>query len=172
MRVGSMGANNLNQLIQQALHTQKQSPTFIEVASRIFRLHDRVIQRRNNYDLDVFNGDIGSITAINTLDMEVEVTYQNGNQQRIITYKKNDLMDLELAYAITIHKSQGSEFDVVIIPIVLQHFNMLYQNLIYTALTRAKKMAIFVGSRKALHIAVQNTDNHERKTMLKELLQL
>jgi len=171
MKVGSMGATNLNQLIQQAIYEQKKQPSFIQIGSRIFRLGDRVIQRRNNYDLDVFNGDIGYITSMQPDEMMLEVTYESGQEKRVVIYKKNDLADLALAYAITIHKSQGSEFDVVIIPIVLQHFNMLYQNLIYTALTRAKKMAIFVGSRKALHIATQNTENNERKTMLKELVQ-
>ncbi|NME72788.1 ATP-binding domain-containing protein, partial [Flammeovirga aprica] len=94
-----------------------------------------------------------------------------GENAKTVYYEKQDIIDLDLAYAITIHKSQGSEFDVVIIPVVMQHFNMLYQNLIYTALTRAKKMAIFVGTRKALGIAVRNIDNRARKTMLKEILQ-
>ena len=91
----------------------------------------------------------------------------------LVLHKQKDLLilDLDLAYAITIHKSQGSEFDVIIIPVVMQHFTMLYRNLIYTALTRAKKMAIFVGTRKAFGIAVKNIDNKARKTMLKELLQ-
>ena len=118
----------------------------------------------------VFNGDIGTITLINALDMTLTITYQSSSENRIVEYNKQDIIDLELAYAITIHKSQGSEFDIVIIPLVLQHFSMLYRNLIYTALTRAKKMAIFVGTRKALGIAVRNIDNRQRKTMLKELL--
>lgn len=170
MKVGSMGTNNLNQLIQEQANPAQQGKASIEMGSRIFRVGDRVIQRRNNYDLEVFNGDIGTITHINSLDMTLTVTYQSGSESRIIDYNKQDMIDLELAYAITIHKSQGSEFDIVIIPLVLQHFSMLYRNLIYTALTRAKKMAIFVGTRKALGIAVRNIDNRQRKTMLKELL--
>jgi exodeoxyribonuclease V alpha subunit len=103
--------------------------------------------------------------------MTLEIKYTSGMVTRHVHYEKQDILDLDLAYAITIHKSQGSEFDVVIIPVVLQHFNMLYQNLIYTALTRAKKMAIFVGTRKALGIAVRNIDNRSRKTMLKTIIQ-
>lgn len=170
MKVGSMGTNNLNQLIQEQANPAQEGKASLEMGSRIFRVGDRVIQRRNNYDLEVFNGDIGTITLLNSLDMSLTVTYQSGQENRVIAYNKQDIMDLELAYAITIHKSQGSEFDIVIIPLVLQHFSMLYRNLIYTALTRAKKMAIFVGTRKALSIAVRNIDNRQRKTMLKELL--
>lgn len=172
MKVGSMGTNNLNQLIQEKANPAQEGNASLELGGRIFRVGDRVIQRRNNYDLEVFNGDIGTITLINSLDMSLTVTYRNSSETRIIEYAKQDVLDLELAYAITIHKSQGSEFDIVIIPLVLQHFSMLYRNLIYTALTRAKKMAIFVGTRKALGIAVHNIDNRQRKTMLKELLSL
>lgn len=170
MKVGTMGTNNLNQLIQEQANPAQEDKASLEMGGRIFRVNDRVIQRRNNYDLEVFNGDIGTITMINSLDMTLTVTYQSSSETRIIEYTTQDIIDLELAYAITIHKSQGSEFDIVIIPLVLQHFNMLYRNLIYTALTRAKKMAIFVGTRKALGIAVRNIDNRQRKTMLKELL--
>lgn len=170
MRVGSMGSKNLNVLIQEQFNPPHQDKAALEMGNRIFRVGDRVIQRRNNYDLEVFNGDIGTVTFINSIDMTLTVTYQSGAENRIINYNKQDIIDLELAYAITIHKSQGSEFDIVIIPLVLQHFSMLYRNLIYTALTRAKKMAIFIGTRKALGIAVRNIDNRQRKTMLKELL--
>lgn len=170
MKVGSMGTNNLNQLIQEQANPAQEGKASLEIGGRIFRVSDRVIQRRNNYDLEVFNGDIGTITVLNSLDLTLSVIYQSGTESRIVEYTKQDIIDLELAYAITIHKSQGSEFDIVIIPLVLQHFNMLYRNLIYTALTRAKKMAIFVGTRKALGIAVRNIDNRQRKTMLKELL--
>jgi exodeoxyribonuclease V alpha subunit len=102
--------------------------------------------------------------------MKLAVSFTSGKEMRTVHYEKQDIIDLDLAYAITIHKSQGSEFDVIIIPVVMQHFTMLYRNLIYTALTRAKKMAIFVGTRKAFGIAVKNIDNKARKTMLKELL--
>jgi exodeoxyribonuclease V alpha subunit len=171
MTVGSMGTRNLNLLVQNTFNPHDANKSQMQFGERVFRLGDRVIQRRNNYDLEVFNGDIGRLSAIDNQTMTLEVTYQSGPLTRQVHYEKQDIIDLDLAYAITIHKSQGSEFDVVIIPVVLQHFNMLYQNLIYTALTRAKKMAIFVGTRKALGIAVKNIDNRSRKTMLKTLVQ-
>ncbi|TAJ09288.1 hypothetical protein DMA11_20390 [Marinilabiliaceae bacterium JC017] len=171
MTVGSMGTRNLNQLVQATFNPAADNKPVLQMGERLFRLGDRVIQRRNNYDLEVFNGDIGRIVAVDNLAMTLEVAYQSGTVTRNINYKKQDVMDLDLAYAITIHKSQGSEFDVVIIPVVLQHFNMLYQNLIYTALTRAKKMVIFVGTRKALGVAVRNIDNRSRKTMLRTIVQ-
>ncbi|QZE15883.1 AAA family ATPase [Halosquirtibacter laminarini] len=171
MTVGSMGARNLNQLVQTTYNPHDENKANLQIGDRIFRIGDRVIQRRNNYDLEVFNGDIGQIASIDNQNITIEIAYSSGGTTRNVHYEKQDILDLDLAYAITIHKSQGSEFDVVIIPIVLQHFNMLYQNLIYTALTRAKKMAIFVGTRKALGIAVRNIDNRSRKTMLKTIIQ-
>ncbi|GAF03760.1 SF1B family DNA helicase RecD2 [Saccharicrinis fermentans] len=170
MTVGSMGTRNLNQLVQDAANPIDAGKASLQMGERTFRTGDRVIQRRNNYDLEVFNGDIGQITSIDSQNITMEISYASGDNTREIHYEKQDILDIDLAYAITIHKSQGSEFDAVIIPVVLQHFNMLYQNLIYTALTRAKKMAIFVGTRKALGIAVKNIDNRSRKTMLNSLL--
>lgn len=170
MTMGTMGTRNLNLLVQEASNPAGDHKPELPIGDRLFRQGDRVIQRRNNYDLEVFNGDIGRISAIDTEANSLEVAYGSKDNIRYVHYEKQDLMDLDLAYAITIHKSQGSEFDVVIIPVGLQHFNMLYQNLIYTALTRAKKMAIFVGTRKALGIAVRNIDNRTRKTMLRELV--
>jgi exodeoxyribonuclease V alpha subunit len=90
---------------------------------------------------------------------------------REVLYRQTDIVELDLAYAITIHKSQGSEFEAVIIPVLTQHFKMLFRNLIYTGLTRARKLAVFVGTRKALAMAVQNQDTRQRQTALKELLQ-
>lgn len=171
MTVGSMGTRNLNQLVQSTFNPENSSKPTLQLGEKLFRMGDRVIQRRNNYDLEVFNGDIGRINSIDNLDMNLSVIFTNGIASRTVQYTKQDLLDLDLAYAITIHKSQGSEFDVVVIPVVMPHFTMLYRNLIYTALTRAKKMAIFVGTRKALGIAVKNIDNRTRKTMLKTLLQ-
>ena len=171
MTVGSLGTRNLNQLVQSTFNSENNGKPVLQMGDRTFRLGDRVIQRRNNYDLEVFNGDIGMINSIDNLETNLSVTYTNGKETRNVQYTKLDIIDLDLAYAITIHKSQGSEFDVVIIPVVMQHFTMLYRNLIYTALTRAKKMAVFVGTRKALGIAVKNIDNRARKTMLKVIVQ-
>jgi len=127
-----------------------------------------VIHRRNNYDLGVFNGDIGVIQDIDNIDLTCTVAFFP--DYRLVYYKQTDIMELDLAYAITIHKSQGSEFEVVIIPILTQHFKMLFRNLIYTGITRAKKLAVFVGTRRAMAMAVKNQDISKRQTALQELL--
>ncbi len=129
---------------------------------------DRVIHRRNNYELNVFNGDIGIIRAMDTESLTCMVAFFPDGRE--VEYQREDIVELDLAYAITIHKSQGSEFAVVIIPVLTQHFKMLYRNLIYTGLTRAKKLAVFVGSRKAMAMAVRQQDTINRQTALKELL--
>lgn len=161
---------NLNEILQGAGNPRVAGKKEINLGSRIFRDGDRVIQTRNNYDLNVFNGDIGRIVFVDTEDSSCEVEFSGGVETRRIRYRRDDLAELSLAYAITIHKSQGSEFQVVIIPIVAQHFNMLFRNLIYTGLTRAKRLAIFVGSRKAFSLAVRQIDNRKRQTALASLL--
>ena len=141
----------------------------LKVGEKNFRESDRVIHRRNNYELGVFNGDIGVIREIDNEELTCEVSfYPDG---RLIHYKRDDIPELDLAYAITIHKSQGSEFETVIVPVLTQHFKMLFRHLIYTALTRAKGLAVLVGTRKALAMAVKNQDTSQRQTFLKELLQ-
>ncbi len=127
-----------------------------------------MIHRRNNYDLGVFNGDIGTIQEIDNEELTLSVRFFPDG--RTVQYKRDDITDLDLAYAITIHKSQGSEFETVIIPVLTQHFKMLFRNLIYTALTRAKRLAVLVGTRKALALSVKNQDTSSRQTALKELL--
>ena len=129
---------------------------------------DRVIHRRNNYDLGVFNGDIGEISSIDNEELTCVVRFFP--EGREVLYQKEDIVELDLAYAITIHKSQGSEFQVVIMPILSQHFKMLYRNLIYTGLTRARRLAVFVGTRKALAMAVRQQDTTRRQTALAQLL--
>jgi len=168
MTRGSLGTISLNRVIQETSNPYTQGKRQLKVGEKIFRIGDRVIHRRNNYDLGVFNGDIGVIRDIDNVDLTCTVVFHPGN--RLIHYKQNDIMELDLAYAITIHKSQGSEFEIVIIPVLTQHFKMLFRNLIYTGLTRAKKLAIFVGTRKALAMAVKNQDISKRQTALKELL--
>lgn len=132
MNRGSLGANALNQQVQNAVNPLREGLRQLKMGDRSFRVGDRVIQRRNNYNLNVFNGDIGQITAVDPTAVAVEVTYRDN----VVAYERDDIRELGLAYAITIHKSQGSEFDAVIIPIVTQHYTMLFRNLIYTA-TRA-----------------------------------
>jgi exodeoxyribonuclease V alpha subunit len=167
---GSIGTVNLNKEIQNKVNPFKEGKGQILIGDRTIRAGDRVIQSVNNYDLGVFNGDIGNIIAIDSVNYACVVEYGQGEMRKTVTYEKSDLNELALAYAITIHKSQGSEFPIVVIPILTQHFNMLFRNLIYTGLTRARKLAVFVGSRKALAIAVQKLDTKERQTTLAYLL--
>lgn len=167
---GTLGTLSLNESLQRVANPESSQKKQIQIGAKIFRIGDRVIQTRNNYDLGVFNGDIGRISNMDTEDVTCEVSFSGGGD-RVILFEKEDLIDLSLAYAITIHKSQGSEFQAVIIPVLGQHFNMLYRNLIYTGLTRAKKLAIFVGSRKAFAMAVGQIDNRSRQTALADLIE-
>jgi exodeoxyribonuclease V alpha subunit len=169
MTRGSLGTISLNRMIQDAANPAHAGKHQLTVGERVFRVGDRVIHRRNNYDLNVFNGDIGTIRAIDSEDLTLSVAfYPDG---RIVDYTRDAIPELDLAYAVTIHKSQGSEFEVVIMPVLTQHFKMLFRNLIYTGLTRAKRLAVLVGTRKALAMAVKNQDTSQRQTLLKELLE-
>lgn len=170
MTKGMLGTHNLNRIMQSTLNPEAPYKNELQMGDKTFRSGDRVIQRKNNYDLGVFNGDIGKINEVDEESKSLTITYGNKTNSRIIEYSAEDIWDLDLAYAITIHKSQGSEFQVVILPLVLAHYNMLYRNLIYTGLTRAKKMAIFLGSRKALKIGIKNKDTSNRQTSLKLIL--
>jgi exodeoxyribonuclease V alpha subunit len=168
MTRGSLGTISLNKMIQESANPPQRGKSQLQIGERIFRVGDRVIHRRNNYDLGVFNGDIGVIQGINNEELTCVVSFFP--DQRIVEYKREDISELDLSYAITIHKSQGSEFGTVIIPVLTQHFKMLFRNLIYTGLTRARKLAVLVGTRKALAMAVKNQDTSQRQTYLKELL--
>lgn len=167
---GSVGTANLNKVIQEKLNPASEGKAQLTVGERIFREGDRIIQKRNNYDLNVYNGDIGRITKIDNEEMELLVNIKAGKEVKEVKYKKEHLLELDLAYAITIHKSQGSEFETIIIPLVTQHFNMLFRNLVYTGITRARKLAVFVGSRKALGMAVNKQNTSVRQTALEYLL--
>ena len=169
MTRGTLGTANLNRLIQQTANPEAKGKPQIKVGERIFRTGDRVIHRRNNYDLEVFNGDIGRIQSIDNENLTMVVAFFPDGRE--VEYQKENIVELDLAYAITIHKSQGSEFAAVIIPVLTQHFKMLYRNLIYTGLTRARKLAVFVGTRKALAMAVRQQDTSQRQTALQALLQ-
>ncbi len=169
MTRGSLGTINLNKMIQESANPPQKGIPQLQVGERIFRVGDRVIHRRNNYDLGVFNGDIGFIQEIDNEELTCVVSFFPDH--RIVEYNRDDIPELDLSYAITIHKSQGSEFEAVIIPVLTQHFKMLFRNLIYTGLTRARKLAVLVGTRKALAMAVKNQDTSQRQTYLKELLQ-
>lgn len=168
---GSLGTVKLNEAIQEAVNPAQEGKAEFVQGTKLFRVGDRVIQKRNNYDLDVYNGDIGHMESIDHEQEAYTVVFgkaKSGGRQ--VVYNREQIDELSLAYAITVHKSQGSEFEVVILPIFTQHFNMLYRNLVYTGLTRAKKLCILVGSRKALAMAVRRIDQNQRQTALQSLL--
>lgn len=168
MTRGSLGTASLNKIIQNTANPLCMGKSQLTVGERILRVGDRVIHRRNNYDLNVFNGDIGTIKEINNEELTLTVSFFP--DARMVRYTQDAIPELDLAYAITIHKSQGSEFEAVIIPVLTQHFKMLFRNLIYTGLTRAKRLAVLVGTRRALAMGVKNQDVGKRQTLLKELL--
>jgi exodeoxyribonuclease V alpha subunit len=163
MHKGDLGAMNLNQLLQEALSSGAEQ---LQSGSRIFRTGDRVMQLRNNYDKDVFNGDVGRIVRVAREAGELVVLFD----EREVAYASDDLDELALAYAATVHKSQGSEYPAVVIPIHTQHFVMLQRSLLYTAVTRGKKLVVLVGTRKALAIAVRNAEVAQRCTRLQDRL--
>ena len=164
MQRSVVGATNLNIALQEAINPTGES---LNRGGFKYRKGDKVMQIRNNYDKDVYNGDIGKILEVNMEDRTLTVLFDN----RRIEYEDTDLDELTLAYATTIHKSQGSEYPVVVIPILMTHFMMLQRNLVYTGITRAKKICIIVGTTKALAYSIHNQVVLERNTRLKERLQ-
>ena len=166
MNRGPLGAIKLNNVLQEILNPPQDGKGEIHHLDRIFRTGDKVIQLKNNYDLDVFNGDIGIICNVNAEDQEVIVEFPQGK----IVLHPEDMVDLALAYAITVHKSQGSEYPCVVFITSTQHFVMLQRNLLYTGLTRAKKAMVLLGSLKAIDIAVKNEKIRHRNTILGKLL--
>lgn len=162
MNRSSLGTLNLNTMLQEALNPPRTGLGEFKRGGVLLRQGDKVIQSVNNYDLGVFNGDIGFIEAAGVDGGKVLVRYGD----RMVGYEEDQILDLKLAYAITIHKSQGSEFPVVIIPLTMQHYVMLQRNLVYTALTRSRKLAIFLGAPKAFATAVRNASSQKRQTTL------
>jgi exodeoxyribonuclease V alpha subunit len=164
MHKGIVGAGNLNLELQNALNPEKNG---VSRGGREYRLNDKVMQIKNNYDKEVFNGDIGRITRIKPEDQEVVITYES----REIVYDFTELDEVVFAYAVSVHKSQGSEYPAVVIPILTQHFMLLQRNLIYTAVTRGKELVVMVGTKKAMAIGVKNNKTQKRYTYLKHRLQ-
>ena len=158
MNRGSLGVRELNVLLQNELNPVRPETSFVEKFGWQFRVGDKVIQMENNYDKDVFNGDIGQITAIDGEEKEVRITFEG----KEAVYDFGELDELALAYAITVHKSQGSEFPVVVIPIATQQYLLLQRNLIYTGITRGKKLVVVIGQKKAFQMAVRNTQTNRR----------
>jgi exodeoxyribonuclease V alpha subunit len=162
---GVGGIGNLNDQIRDALNPN--GATHV-MGHNLFREGDKVIQTRNNYDKDVFNGDMGIIDSVDTLNGKVEILFD----ERRIIYERMEVTDLQPAYAISVHKSQGSEYPVVIFPLLKQHFMMLQRNLVYTGLTRAKRKVVFVGDPAAYAMAIKNDKTLVRQTDLVRKLHL
>jgi exodeoxyribonuclease V alpha subunit len=158
MHRGSLGIRELNAALQASLNPPRPGRAEIERFGTKFREGDKVLQTRNNYDKDVFNGDIGRIASIDPDERLVAIDFDG----RRATYEFNELDEVEPAYAISIHKSQGSEFSAVVIPLAMQHFLLLQRNLLYTGITRGKKLVVVAGQRKALATAVRQNDIRKR----------
>jgi exodeoxyribonuclease V alpha subunit len=166
MHNSELGVRNLNLVLQLALNPPK-GQAELQRFGWLFRVGDKVLQTQNNYQREVFNGDLGRITQIDESEREVLVDFDG----RIASYDFGELDELTLAYACTIHKSQGSEYPAVVLPVHTQHFIMLQRNLLYTGITRGKRLVIVIGSRRALDRAVQQTDSQQRFSMLRGRLQ-
>jgi len=163
MQRGETGAANLNQVLQEQINPGE---TGLRRGGYLFRVRDKVMQIRNDYDKEVFNGDIGVVNDVDLEDRTLSVRFDD----RTVPYDVTELDELTLAYATTIHKSQGSEYPVVVMPVLMNHYVMLQRNLIYTGVTRAKKALVMVGTRKALAYAVHHVTVESRNTMLRERL--
>jgi exodeoxyribonuclease V alpha subunit len=161
MHKGEVGTSALNQLLQERLNP-KRGPE-IKRGYATFRKGDRVLQLRNNYDKEVFNGDLGWVADIDPEEGALAVDF-DGN---LVAYDATELDDLTLAYAVSVHKSQGCEYPAIVVPVVTQHYVLLMRNLLYTALTRARRLAVFIGSEKALAIGIENTTSGQRNTHLR-----
>ena len=163
MQRSVVGAGNLNTVLQQALNHNTLS---LSRGGNTYKLGDRVMQIRNNYDKNVFNGDIGTVEKVNLEDRTLTINFDD----TMMEYEASELDEVVLAYATTIHKSQGSEYPIVVIPVLMTHFVMLQRNLIYTGITRAKKICVLIGQTKALSYAIRNLTVSKRNTLLKERL--
>jgi exodeoxyribonuclease V alpha subunit len=150
---GAAGVDALNTLLQATLNPPGNGKIEKKLAGQTFRVGDKVMQIRNNYDKDVYNGDLGTIKAINRIDQTLTVDVDG---VRVVNYDFTEADELVLAYAVSVHKAQGSEFPAVVMPVLTQHYVMLQRNLIYTGITRAEKLCVLVGNNKALRIAVYN----------------
>lgn len=166
MRKTTTGVENLNTLLQQALNPGGGAGAEVRFGERVFRRRDKVMQIRNNYGKMVFNGDLGQIVEIDPEEQVLTVAFTDEQEERLVTYAYEELDELVLAYAISVHKSQGSEYPVVVMPVTTQHYILLQRNLLYTGITRAKKMVVLVGTKKALAIAVQNNRIEDRYSWL------
>ncbi len=160
---GAAGVDALNEQLQEKLNPPHKERQEQKLFGRMYRVGDKVMQIRNNYDKDVYNGDIGFITDINPTEQKLRVLMDN---TRTVAYDFSEGDELVLAYAVSVHKSQGSEFPAIVMPVLTQHYVMLQRNLIYTGITRAERLCVLVGNRKALHIAINNNQVAKRFSLL------
>jgi exodeoxyribonuclease V alpha subunit len=170
MRRTITGVDNLNLCLQDALNPADPEKAEFTFGQITFRVGDKVMQIRNDYQRIVFNGDIGRIREIDPEERAMVVGFQDVDGERLVEYQTEDLEQLTLSYAISVHKSQGNEYPVVIMPVTTQHFLMLQRNLLYTAVTRAKKMVVLLGTKRAIAIAVKNNRIEERNSFLNQRL--
>jgi exodeoxyribonuclease V alpha subunit len=170
MHRGPAGVQALNKLLQEALNPPAPAKVERTWGETVFRLGDRVMQVRNNYDLDVYNGDVGEIISIDRVEQKLTVRFEEARGAREVGYDWAYLDELQLAYALSIHKSQGGEYPVVVVPLLKQHFMLLQRNLLYTAMTRAKQIVVLVGDQQAIEIAVNNNRVAQRYTGLQRRL--
>ena len=166
MTRGEVGTRNLNKVLQELINPPQYSKAELTRGGMVLRVGDRIIQQVNDYDREVFNGDLGVIRAIDTEDQSVQVQFG----ERSVSYDSTDLNEISLAFSVTTHKAQGSEYPVVILPLYMQHYLMLSRNLLYTGLTRARKLAILVGPQKAIALAVRQIKDQQRYTLLAQRL--
>src|SRR6202140_1469002 len=165
---GPLGVNSLNEELQAQLNPNAQAT--IEWGGRVFRIGDKVMQQRNDYDKGVFNGDVGWIRAINRENSTIKVEFLEEAGRLLVGYEFHELDELTLAYAVTVHKSQGSEYPAIVLPLTREHYMLLQRNLLYTAITRAKRLCILIGQPRALEVAVRNNRVTQRNTGLAERL--
>ena len=168
MTRGLIGTRNLNKVLQELINPPSEEKTELVRGDNILRTGDRVMQLKNDYNKEVFNGDLGMVMNIDHTEKEVVINFD----ERDVVYDYADLNEITLAWATSIHKSQGSEYPVVILPLYTQHYVMLSRNLFYTGLTRAKQLALIVGSEKAIAIAVKQVKQQQRYTKLRERLEV
>ena len=159
---GAAGVQALNQRLQEKLNPPAPNKPERQLYGTIFRLGDKIMQTRNNYDKDVYNGDIGFVRQVEMVEQQLRIDFDG----RLVPYEWDEADELILAYAVSVHKSQGSEFPVVVMPVVTQHYMMLQRNLLYTAITRAKKLCVLTGSKRAIGMAVSNNKVAHRFTAL------
>jgi len=172
MSRGDVGTRNLNKVLQELINPPATGKAEIGRGGMMLRVGDRILQQKNDYNREVFNGDLGVIVAIDTEEQEVKVQFSDSANasDRLVSYDYADLDEITLAFATTIHKSQGSEYPVVILPVFMQHYMMLSRNLIYTGVTRARQLVVLVGGQKAIALAVNQIKDQQRFTLLAQRL--